>query len=260
MTISAPAPIKTCHIKTCMILAAGLGKRMRPMTDTVPKPLIPLCGKPLIDHVIDQAKTSHIEKFVINSHYQADKLHRHLADRPDADLFQISHESHLLETGGGIYKALPLLGSEPFLCLNSDLTWLNGATPALTRLMQAWQDEKMDALLLMTRTATTRSYHGVGDFFLTSEGIVQPRPEGEVSPYLYTGLQILHPRLFDDLPADLDPDTPFSLTRLYHQAMQKGRLHAILHDSLFFPVGTIREHQIAERILSRPFPDPVPII
>ena len=243
-----------------MILAAGFGKRMRPMTDHVPKPLISFCGKPLIEGVIERAQACGFRKFVVNSHYHADKLHAYLQNRPDARLFQISHEPHLLETGGGILKALPLLGQAPFCCLNSDMTWLDGATPALERLRRAWREDKMDALLLFTRTATTRSYHGKGDFLLSPEGIVGERPDAIISPYLYTGIQILHPRLFANLTEDMAPDAPFSITRLYRRAMAQNRLHAILHDGLFFPVGTLQEHQMAEQILSHPFPDPIPII
>ena len=225
-------------ITTAMVLAAGLGTRMKPLTETRPKPLIPLAGKTLIDRVLDHLNATGIVEIVVNTHYKAEMLEMHLAKR-DGVVF--SPEPDLLETGGGVKNALPQLGSSAFFVVNSDAVWLDGSTPALQRMMRAWDEEKMDALLLLQRTVAVRGPAGRGDFFLDSDGYVARRQERAIAPYLFAGIQILHPRLFKDAP-----DGAFSLNLLYDQAEEAGRLRGIVHDGEWYHVGTPEQREIAE--------------
>lgn len=218
--------------KRAMVLGAGLGKRMRPLTDRMPKPLVEVAGRTLIDRVLDRFAAIGVRDVVVNLHYHADKLERHLARRDDMRV-RFSHEPELLETGGGVRKALPLLGAEPFFVANADVLWLDGAQSALARLACAWKDSDMDALLLLTRAATAFGYEGRGDFFLDPLGRVRRRRGHEVAPFVFAGVQILHPRLFDGAP-----DGAFSLNLLFDRALEAGRLWAIAHDGLWFHVGT----------------------
>jgi MurNAc alpha-1-phosphate uridylyltransferase len=215
-----------------MVLAAGLGKRMRPLTDTVPKPMVEVAGRALIDHVLDRFAAIDMRDIVVNLHHLRAKLEAHLASRRDMRI-TLSTETELLETGGGVTKALPLLGDAPFYAANADVLWYDGATPALARLRQAWDDEKMDALLLLQRTVTAHGYDGSGDYFLDPLGRAKRRRGNAVAPYVFAGVQILHPRLFKDAPSG-----PFSLNRLYDRAEEAGRLFGVAHDGLWFHVGT----------------------
>ncbi len=225
-------------ITTAMVLAAGLGTRMKPLTETRPKPLIPLAGKTLIDRVLDHLNASGVAEIVVNTHYKAEMLEMHLAKR-DGVVF--SPEPDLLETGGGVKNALPQLGNSAFFVVNSDAVWLDGPTPALQRMMRAWDEEKMDALLLLQRTVAVRGPAGRGDFFLDSDGYVARRQERAIAPYLFAGIQILHPRLFNGAP-----DGAFSLNLLYDQAEEAGRLRGIVHDGEWYHVGTPEQREIAE--------------
>ncbi|PKU21507.1 nucleotidyltransferase family protein [Telmatospirillum siberiense] len=213
-----------------MLLAAGLGLRMRPLTLTVPKPLIPVAGRTMLDRILDHLDAAGVGQRVVNTHWLGETLHRHLAGRID---IVFSDEAELLETGGGVLKALPLLGADPFFVCNADIVWTNGPAPALGRLADAWDGEKMDALLLMQRTATAFGYDGPGDFFLDSAGRATRRREKEVSPTLFAGVQILHPRLFSEAAPG-----KFSLNRLYDRAEADGRLYGIVHDGGWYHIGT----------------------
>ena len=213
-----------------MVLAAGLGLRMRPLTLERPKPLIEVAGRTMLDRVLDHLDAAGIGSVVVNSHYKSEMISAHLAGRPSVAL---SHEEVLLETGGGVAKALPLLGAEPFVVANSDIVWLDGATPALARLAAAWDGAAMDALLLFHETTAAFGYEGRGDFFLDSLGRPQRRGEREVAPYLFAGVQLLHPRLVRDVPAG-----PFSLNLLYDRALAARRLFAIVHDGEWYHIGT----------------------
>jgi MurNAc alpha-1-phosphate uridylyltransferase len=215
-----------------MVLAAGLGKRMRPLTDTIPKPMVEVAGRTMIDHALDRFAAIGVHDIVVNLHHLKAKLEAHLANRRDLRIV-LSPEPELLETGGGVTKALPLLGGAPFYVANADIIWFDGATPALARLGEAWDDDKMDALLLLQRTVTAHGYEGQGDFFLDPLGRATRRHGGAVAPYVFAGVQILHPRLFKNAPAG-----PFSLNVLYNQAEESGRLWAVAHDGLWFHVGT----------------------
>lgn len=216
--------------KHAMVLAAGLGLRMRPITEHTPKPLVEVAGRTMLDRALDHLDKAGVTAYVVNSHWLGDKVRAHLAGRTNV---VISHEEELLETGGGVAKALPLLGDAPFYVVNSDIIWTDGGVPALERLAGAWDDARMDALLLMQRTATAVGYEGQGDFFLDPNGVPRRRKPREVAPLLFSGVQILSPRLFAGAPSG-----KFSLNVLYDRALEEGRLFAIVHDGRWFHVGT----------------------
>jgi N-acetyl-alpha-D-muramate 1-phosphate uridylyltransferase len=218
-------------IDSAMILAAGFGTRMRPITDHTPKPLIPLAGRPLIDHVIDRLIEAQVKRVVVNTHYKAELLAQHLRQRHDVAI-ELSHEPELLDTGGGVKQALPRLG-EAFFVLNSDVFWLNAKVPALKRMARAWDPARLDALLLVQRTVTAIGYDGPGDFIVDPLGRLRRRRETEVAPHLYAGIQILSQRFFDGSPSGV-----FSMNPLWNRAIEAGRLEALIHDGEWFHVGT----------------------
>ena len=219
-------------VPTCgMVLAAGLGTRMRPITQTVPKPLIELGGQTLLDHAIDRLVLAGVERAVVNVHYKAELIVDRLAARRQPKI-EISREEELLETGGGVMKALPLLG-DVFFVVNSDVLWLDGKDYALTRLAGAFDESRMDAVLLLQHTTGAIGYEGRGDYFLDPLGTPRRRAEQEIAPYIFTGVQLLHRRLFDGIA-----DKRFSLNRVYDRADEAGRLHAIVHDGEWYHVGT----------------------
>lgn len=216
-----------------MVLCAGLGLRMRPITNTIPKPLIQVAGRSMLDRVLDHLDEAEVPHVVVNHHWLGRRIVEHLSDRPEVIL---SDESGaLLETGGGVTKALPLLGPDPFYVCNGDIVWFNGLTPALIRLREAWDDARMDALLLMQRTPSAYGYDGPGDFFLDPLGLARRRKAREIAPYLFAGVQILHPRLFADAPKGA-----FSLNRLFDRALAEGRLYGVVHDGEWFHIGDPR--------------------
>ncbi|NBX02810.1 MAG: nucleotidyltransferase family protein [Alphaproteobacteria bacterium] len=215
-----------------MVLAAGLGTRMRPLTDVMPKPLVPVAGKPLIDRTLDFLAGAGVTDAVVNSFYKAEMLEAYLAKRTAAPRITISREEELLETGGGIKKALPLLGGKPFFIANSDVICIDGKTPALHRLQAAWDDARMDVLLLLHPVASAVGYDGKGDFFLREDGTPRRRTADETAPYVFTGVQILHPRLFAD-----SPDGAFSLNVLFNRALEARRIATLVHDGKWLHVG-----------------------
>ncbi|NKB55764.1 MAG: NTP transferase domain-containing protein [Alphaproteobacteria bacterium] len=225
-------------INTAMVLAAGLGTRMQPLTDDRPKPLVVMAGQTLLDRVLGHLSTEGITRIVVNTHYKGEMIADHLANRADVTL---SPEPALLETGGGVRNALPHLGDDAFFVVNCDAVWLDGPTPALHRMTQAWRDDDMDALLLLQRTVSIQGETGRGDYFLDSEGYAARRHESAIAPFLFAGVQILHPRLFDDTP-----DGPFSLNLLYDRAEEAGRLHGLVHDGEWYHVGTPEQRERAE--------------
>ncbi len=230
--------------KTAMVLAAGRGERLRPITDTLPKPLVVVDGATMLDQALDRVAAAGIEQAVVNSHHLAERIHGHLEGR-ETPAITISHETELLDTGGGVANALGHLGEAPFFVLNSDVVMLDGPQSALSRLADAWCDERMDALLLTHATVRAHGYSGRGDFVLSPDGVVRRRREGEIAPYLFTGVQILHPRLFAGCP-----EGAFSLNRLYDKAAEAGRLHAIVHDGEWLHVGTPAALETVERRLA----------
>lgn len=231
------------RIATGMVLAAGLGTRMRPLTDNCPKPLVMLAGRTLLDWAVDRFAAAGLDRIVVNTHYKAEMIRAHLAGRPDVVL---SHEEDRLETGGGVKKALPALGRGAFYVCNSDAVWLDGATPALDRLGDAWDDARMDALLLMQPVGNTVGYDGPGDYVCRADGTLQRRGDAANAPYVFAGLQVLHARLFDGAP-----EGPFSLNLLYDKANAAGRLFGLVHDGGWLHVGTPEALADAEAALAR---------
>jgi MurNAc alpha-1-phosphate uridylyltransferase len=225
-----------------MLLAAGLGLRLRPITVTLPKPLVAVQGRTMLDRALDHLDLAGVSHRVVNLHWLGDMIRRHLADRTG---IAFSEEPELLETGGGVAKALPLLGSEAFYVCNADIVWRNGATPTLLRLAAAWDDVRMDALLLLQPTATAFGYDGCGDYFLDGEGRAIRRLTGQISPFLFAGVQILHPRLFEGAPPG-----KFSLNLLYDRAQDTGRLFGIVHDGEWYHIGTPDSLAAAEALLA----------
>ncbi|HEX8417838.1 MAG TPA: nucleotidyltransferase family protein [Methylobacterium sp.] len=229
MSDSWPVPITHAFV-----LAAGLGKRMRPITATMPKPLVEVAGRALIDHALDRAAQGGIATAVVNVHYLADLIEGHLARRAEAPDILISDErAMLLETGGGVKKALPLLGSAPFVVFNSDSFWLEGPKSNLARLIAEWKPDDMDLLLLVAPTATSLGYEGAGDFVMDSGGRLQRRGEREVAPFIYAGVAILKPELFADTP-----EGAFSLNLLFDRAIDRERLFGLRLDGQWLHVGT----------------------
>lgn len=217
-------------INKAMVLAAGFGKRMRPLTDHRPKPLVTLLDEPLIDWCLDRIRAHGIEDVVVNTHYLGHMLAEHFkGDRRIA----FSPEAEILETGGGVLNALPLLGDDPFFVANSDTVWLEGPRPALARLEHHWDPERMDALLLLQPTARAFGYSGYGDYSVGEDSRLTARREGDVVPNVFAGVQVLHPRLFDG-----EEPGAFSLRRVYDKAEAAGRLYGVIHDGEWYHLGT----------------------
>jgi N-acetyl-alpha-D-muramate 1-phosphate uridylyltransferase len=228
-----------------MLLAAGLGTRMRPLTDRTPKPLLPLGGKALIDHALDRLATSGVETVVVNAHWQAGRLETHLAARSGrAPLTIFRREAELLETGGGVKAALPTLGPAPFFVVNGDAFWLDGPSPALDRLGAVFDPAKVDGVLLVHRTFQVHADVGMGDFAVDKWGGLRRRGEREVVPYIYAGLQLITPALLAGTP-----EGAFSMNRAWDTAMATGRLRAVVHDGLWFHLSTPADLADAEAIL-----------
>lgn len=217
--------------RRAMVLAAGLGTRLRPLTNALPKPLVELNGRTLLDHAIDRLALAGVEYIVVNIHYMAAMMAAQLARR-DRPRIEISQEPELLDTGGGVARVLPLLG-EAFFVVNADVFWLDGKRSALLRLANAFDPGSVDAVLLLQRTVTAIGYDGSGDYMLDPAGRPRRRREREIVPYLFAGIQLLHRRLFDGAT-----DRVFSLVRLFDRAEQAGRLRAIVHDGEWHHIGT----------------------
>jgi MurNAc alpha-1-phosphate uridylyltransferase len=231
--------------RTAMIMAAGLGKRMRPLTATKPKPLIEVHGKALLDHVLEKLKTAGVRKVVVNVHYLADALEAHLATRNHGLEVVISDERDLLlETGGGLVKAEPLIDCDPFLALNSDNLWIDGPADTLRLLASQWDDKKMDALLLLVPQARALNHGGIGDFHMDAEGRLRRRERSHVAPFVFTGIQMVSKRLLRDAPSG-----PFSTNILWDRAIEEGRCFGAVHQGLWFDVGTPQSIQMTETAL-----------
>jgi N-acetyl-alpha-D-muramate 1-phosphate uridylyltransferase len=231
-----------------MVLAAGYGLRLRPLTETTPKPLVPVAGRTMLDRALDSLAESGVARAIVNVHHLADQIERRLAERAGSGrrpTTEISVEARLLDTGGGIRNALPRLGTAPFLAVNADIIWEDGAVPALTRLAAAYDETRMDALLLLIARERAVGFDGPGDFFRTDDGRLVRRGDEPNAPYVYAGLQMLTPALFDGAP-----EGPFSLNRLYDRAVARGRLFGLIHDGAWYHVGTPEALRDADRILS----------
>jgi MurNAc alpha-1-phosphate uridylyltransferase len=231
-----------------MIMAAGLGTRMAPLTRERPKPLIQLAGKPLIDHAMDRLIKGGVNFFVVNVHYMADQLIAHLEKRRARDNsveIVISDESDaILDTGGAIAKALPHFKGEPFFTHNSDSVWVEGMGSAIARMRTRWDPESMDCLMLLAPCATAIGYDGRGDFEMDAWGVLKRRDEMKLAPFVWTGLQIIHPRLFDGAPKGR-----FSINKLWDKAIENKRLVGVRLDGVWIHVGTPQGLEEAETFL-----------
>ena len=240
-----PAP-KAVVPEVAMVMAAGLGKRMRPLTATRPKPLVEVAGKPLIDHCLDRLRAAGVKKAVVNVHYLADALEAHLNNRVEGIEIVVSDErKQLLETGGGLVRALPLIDADPFLAVNSDNLWIDGPVDSLRLLASGWDDARMDALLLLVPLANAHCHKGQGDFHMNSSGKLRRRRKGSVAPFVFTGIQLVSKRLFE---GDL-PEGPFSTNILWDRAIAKGRLFGVVHQGLWFDIGAPPNIRKAEEML-----------
>jgi MurNAc alpha-1-phosphate uridylyltransferase len=232
--------------QVAMVMAAGLGKRMRPLTATRPKPLVEVAGKTLLDHTLDRLKAAGVAKAVVNVHYLADSLEAHLRNRVEGIEILVSDErDRLLETGGGLVRALPLIDADPFLVVNSDNLWVDGPVDTLRLLASAWDEARMDALLLLVPYARAHCHGGRGDFHMDAAGRLRRRRPGTVAPFVFTGVQIVSRRLF---VGEL-PEGPFSTNLLWDRAIAEGRLYGVAHEGLWFDIGAPPNIRKAEEVL-----------
>jgi N-acetyl-alpha-D-muramate 1-phosphate uridylyltransferase len=225
-----------------MVLAAGLGKRMRPLTDEIPKPMVRLKGRPLIDHVLDRLADAGVPRAVVNVHYRADVLEAHLRARSNPQIVISDERGLLLDTGGGVVHARDKLGAEPFLIHNSDSVWVEGVGANLERLFAAWDPETMDSLMLLASATGSLGYEGTGDFVMDKDGRLSRRGERQMAPFVFTGVSIAHPRMFENAP-----EGAFSLNKVWDNAIEEGRLYGVRLDGLWMHVGTPEALTEAER-------------
>jgi N-acetyl-alpha-D-muramate 1-phosphate uridylyltransferase len=239
-----------------MVLAAGLGVRMRPLTDHMPKPLVRVAGQPLLDHVLDKLADAGVSEAVVNVHYLPDQIIQHTASRTRPRIIISDERDLVLGTGGAVVKALPLLGSEPFFHLNADTMWIDGVRPNLARLAETFDPARMDILLLMAPTTSSIGYSGRGDYSMLPDGALRKRKEHQVVPFVYAGAAIMSPSLFADAPAG-----EFSLTKMFDRANEQERLFGLRLDGVWMHVGT---PGTTERWASSPppltFPHYLPIL
>jgi len=234
------------RLRSAMVLAAGRGTRMRPLTEHTPKPLLPLGGKPLLEHALNRLHDAGVETVVVNAFWLPDRLAAHLERRAAAGLPPrtiLRREDELLDTGGGVRAALGLLGEAPFYVLNGDAFWVDGPRPALARLADAFADD-VDGVLLVHRTFQVHAEVGFGDFNVDKWGGLVRRTEREVVPYIYAGVQLIRPELLANTP-----EGPFSMNLAWDRAMQRGRLRAVVHDGLWFHLSTPPDLAEAESVL-----------
>ena len=227
-----------------MILAAGLGQRMGALTEARPKPMLPVGGRPIIDWVLDRLCAAGVERAVVNLHHEADLLRRHLQDRSSLHIQFSDETDFLLDTGGGVAKALPMLGEAPFFVVNGDVLWFDDMRSSLRALATRFFTEPMDALLLLQPTVGAMSYQGVGDYTMLNDGQLRRRLEGEVAPFIHSGIQILKPGLFKDCP-----DGPFSLNFIYDQVAQQKRLFGLRHEGQWIELNRPEGLAAAEQAL-----------
>lgn len=217
---------------SAMVLAAGLGKRMRPITEIMPKPMVPVAGKPLIDWGLDALASAGVASAVVNVHYLSDQLVDHLKGRTRPRIVISDERDLLLDSGGGILRALPLLGGAPFYILNADTFWIDGSDDNIRRLALAWSDASMDILLMLARLDQATGHTGGGDFRMAPDGRLE-RAAGSTDGLIYAGAGIVHPRVFADAP-----DGPHSLNRQFDRALAQGRLYGMVLDGSWITVGT----------------------
>lgn len=231
---------------TAMLMAAGIGKRMRPLTASRPKPLIEVAGRTLIDHALDRLRAAGVARAVVNVHYLAGSLEAHLRTHvKDIEIAISDERKTLLETGGGLKQALPLIDSDPFLAVNSDNFWVDGPVDTLRLLAAGWDEARMDALLLLVPLARAHCHKGRGDFHLSPAGVLKRRKPNGVAPFVYTGIQMVSKRLLD---GEL-PEGPFSTNILWDRAIAAGRCFGTVHQGLWFDIGRPESIAKAEAIL-----------
>ncbi len=229
---------------TAMVMAAGLGKRMRPLTASTPKPLVRVAGKALVDHALDRLADAGIVRAVVNVHYLADALEAHVLVRDKPSVSISDERDQLLETGGGLIKAQGLL-PDPFFCLNADNIWLDGPQNAFADLSRRWDPEVMDALLLVVPHARAANFAGAGDFHMDALGRLARRKPGRIAPFIYTGIQLVSKRLLRDAP-----EGKFSTNVLWNRAIEEGRLYGLSFTGQWFEVGTPQAIRPTEDALS----------
>lgn len=220
-------------IRRAMVLAAGLGQRMRPITDTLPKPLVVIGGKAMLDHALDRLAEAGVEQAVVNVHHLAAQIENHIAEREWPRVTISDERAQLLETGGGVKKALPLLGPEPFFHVNSDSLWSETERSNMSAMAKAWDAARMDMLLLLAQREGSVGFDGRGDFFLGEDGLLTRRGSATSAPYVYAGVAIMKPELFSNTP-----EGPFSLNLLFDRAIAAGRLHGLVLEGQWLHVGT----------------------
>lgn len=231
---------------TAFVMAAGLGKRMRPLTATRPKPLVEVAGKALIDHVLDRLRAAGVAKIIVNVHYLPDALEAHLRARAaDFDVKISDERKQLMETGGGLVQAEHLIAADPFLVINSDNYWIDGPADTLHLLASLWRDEDMDALLLLVPQANAGNHSGQGDFHMKADGRLVRRTKGKVAPFVYTGIQMVSKRLLRDAP-----EGPFSTNIFWDRAISEGRCYGAVHQGLWFDVGNPAAIKATEHALA----------
>jgi N-acetyl-alpha-D-muramate 1-phosphate uridylyltransferase len=224
-----------------MVLAAGLGVRMRPLTDHMPKPLVQVAGRALLDHVLDKLGNAGVSDAVVNVHYLPDQIIDHVATRAKPRVIISDERDEVLDTGGGVVKALPLLGHEPFFHVNADTLWIDGVRPNLARMADAFDPARMDILLLMAPTTSSIGYGGRGDYAMLPDGALRKRKEHQVVPFVYAGVAIMSPAQFADVPAG-----KFSLTKMFDRANEQERLFGLRLDGVWMHVGTPEAVHAAE--------------
>ncbi|APE28917.1 nucleotidyltransferase family protein [Aurantiacibacter gangjinensis] len=224
--------MSTLASDTAMVMAAGIGKRMRPLTATQPKPMVRVAGKPLIDHALDRLSEAGIVKAVVNVHYLADSLEAHVRERSSPAITVSDERAQLLETGGGLVHAKDHL-PDTFFCLNSDNIWLDGPRDCFADLSSAWDEDAMDALLLLVPHTGAHNFRGDGDFHMDPLGRVSRRKPGRIAPYIFTGIQLISKRLLRDAP-----EGKFSTNVLWSRAIEEGRLFGTHFTGQWFEVGT----------------------
>jgi len=230
---------------TAMVMAAGLGTRMRPLTASRPKPLIEVGGKPLLDHVIDRLRAAGVSRLVVNVHYLPDMIEAHLRSAAqDLDVAVSDEREQLLETGGGLVRAEPLIDCDPFIAVNSDNLWVDGPADTLKLLASHWDQARMDALLLLVPLARAGNHRGIGDFHMDRIGRIRRRERSHVAPFVYTGIQMLSKRLLRDAP-----EGPFSTNVLWDRAIAEDRCFGAVHQGLWFDVGTPESIGATEQVL-----------
>lgn len=232
--------------KSAMMLAAGLGTRMRPITDTLPKPLVKVHGKTLLDHGLDALDRAGVQHVVVNVHHHADQMETHLSQRTQPKIAISDERAELLDSGGGVANALSMIGGKPFFLLNSDTFWIEGYTPNLKRMSDFWNGQNMDILLMLSNVATAVGYANKGDFMMDAEGKLERRQERTNAPFAYAGAAIVNPEIFDNAPKGA-----FSLNLLFDEAIEKNRLFGMNMDGLWLHVGTPDAIKDAEEAIAK---------